>query len=83
MKPRAPLALVGCALAAVALACASSPKSPPGRKRTVLLSSSYDDVRVGKESAEQVKAQTGLYDDPSIDAYVDRGFQAWLTSYQR
>jgi predicted Zn-dependent protease len=64
------IALLACAAAAAALACASSPKAP-ARKKTVLLSSSYDDSRVGKETAQQVQAQTGLLDDPALAAYVD------------
>ena len=70
MKARRPFALLACAAVAAALACASSPK-PPARKKTVLLSSAYDDARVGKESAQQVQAQTGLLDDPALNAYVD------------
>jgi predicted Zn-dependent protease len=65
--PRA-LALALCGVAV--LACASAPKQS-ARKRTVLMTSVYDDARVGRENAEQVKSDMGLLDDPALAAYVD------------
>src|SRR5262245_18635587 len=57
---------------ALGLACASSPKSPAGgaKKRTVLMSE-YDDSRVGRESAQDVKAEIGWLEDAALAAYVD------------
>jgi predicted Zn-dependent protease len=54
---------------AVALGCAGSPKEKPG-KRTVLMSE-YDDARVGRESAQDVKAEIGVLEDAALAAYVD------------
>src|SRR5262245_8772963 len=56
---------------ALGLACASSPKSPAGgaKKRTVLMSE-YDDSRVGRESAQDVKAEIGWLEDAALAAYV-------------
>ena len=56
-------------------ACASSPeggtaaKRKEARRRTVILTSK-DDVRVGREGAEQVAAEIGTFDDPELEAYV-------------
>jgi predicted Zn-dependent protease len=52
------------------LGCASSPKEPAAKKRTVLMTE-YDDARVGRESAKDVKAEIGVLDDPDLAAYVD------------
>ena len=55
--------------------CASSPdgsaaaKQKEARRRTVILTSK-DDVRVGREGAEQVAAEIGTFDDPELEAYV-------------
>jgi len=52
-------------------ACASSPdgsaaaKRKEARRRTVILTSK-DDVRVGREGAEQVAAEIGTVDDPEL-----------------
>jgi predicted Zn-dependent protease len=60
--------LIGGALV-VGLGCASSPKEPAAKKRTVLMTE-YDDARVGRESAKDVKAEIGVLDDPALAAYV-------------
>ncbi len=55
------------------LACA---KDTPERseatkkKRTILLSTEYDDLSAGEEAARQVEAEMGLYDSPELTAYV-------------
>jgi len=56
----------------VALGCATSPKAQPGaaKKRTVLMTE-YDDARVGRESAQDVKAEIGVLEDSALAAYVD------------
>jgi predicted Zn-dependent protease len=71
---RLPLAIAWlCSAAlAVALGCASTPKSQPGaaKKRTVLMTE-YDDARVGRESSQDVKAEIGVLEDAALTAYVD------------
>ncbi|MEE2663670.1 MAG: M48 family metalloprotease [Myxococcota bacterium] len=42
------------------------------KKRTVLLTTEYDDVRVGEEASQQVVAQMGLLEDPVLTEYVNR-----------
>ncbi|MEM9176992.1 MAG: M48 family metalloprotease, partial [Myxococcota bacterium] len=83
MSPRA--AKTGClGLALVALmigeiGCASSgPRDRAAaderakeRRRTVIMTT-QDNVRVGREAAEQVAAQIGTLDDPELVAYVER-----------
>jgi predicted Zn-dependent protease len=59
------------ALAVAALGCASSPKAKPAEKKRTVLMSEYDDARVGRESAQDVKADVGVLDDPALAAYVD------------
>ena len=57
------LALTGCA------GSGSKGKSGP-KKRTVLLSTEYDDVRVGAEASQQTIAAVGLLEDPELTEYV-------------
>lgn len=57
------LALTGCA--------GSGSKGKSGsKKRTVLLSTEYDDVRVGAEASQQTIAAVGLLEDPELTEYV-------------
>jgi predicted Zn-dependent protease len=53
-------------------ACAggSSKGKSGGKKRTVLLNTEYDDVRVGEETSRQMIASVGLLEDPTLNAYV-------------
>src|SRR5688572_20942940 len=61
--------LLGAALT-LALGCASSSqKKPDAKKRTVLMTE-YDDARVGRESAQDVKSEIGVLDDPALASYV-------------
>jgi predicted Zn-dependent protease len=60
-------------LAVAAIGCASSPKKSAAKKaankRTVLMTE-YDDARVGRESAQDVKADIGVLEDVDLTAYV-------------
>jgi len=51
--------------------CASGSSSKGEKKRTVLLSTEYDDIKVGAEASEQVMAQIGVIEDPILSAYVN------------
>ena len=53
-----------------ACACSGPPKSGEKKGRTIL-STTYDDARVGQEASEDVAAQIGVLDDPALNAYVD------------
>jgi predicted Zn-dependent protease len=69
---RIPPAIAGLCIGvlAVAFGCASSPKAQPAKKRTVLMTE-YDDAQVGRESAQDVKAEVGVLEDTALAAYVD------------
>lgn len=61
------------AFAATALAttgCASSPKSGKGKPKRVVLSTEYDDARVGRDASVDVKNELGALDNAELDAYV-------------
>jgi len=66
------LALALIAVLALVVGCASGGSKSKKKKRTVLLSTEYDDVRVGNEAAEQAIAQMGMFDDPALTEYVNR-----------
>jgi predicted Zn-dependent protease len=71
MAPRcitASISLLLCALVAT-VGCASSSKKPEKKKRTVL-STHYDDARVGRETSKAVAAQMGVVADDPLTAYV-------------
>jgi predicted Zn-dependent protease len=40
------------------------------RKRTVLLSTEYDDLAVGEDASAEIEAEMGLYDSPALTAWV-------------
>ena len=62
---------VGIVFALLALfACASSPPAPQKPRRSVLLSE-HDDEVVGRESAQDVKAEIGVLEDSDLTAYVN------------
>jgi predicted Zn-dependent protease len=62
---------VGIALALLALlACASSPPKGQPPRRSVLLTE-HDDAVVGRETAQDVKAEVGVLEDSELTAYVD------------
>ena len=74
--------LVGLVLVALLLACFGCASSgsrnkeaaderAKERRRTVIMTT-QDNVRVGREGAEQVAAQIGTLDDPELVAYVER-----------
>jgi predicted Zn-dependent protease len=66
IRPRRFLASAGLGLAL--LSCASAP--PPDRPRTTILLTEQDDVRAGRQGAQDVAAQIGVLDDPALKAYV-------------
>lgn len=81
MSPRTPArrALRGLLAAAAALllsgACARHGGESPGeerpdKKRTILLSTEYDDLAAGEEAAREIEAEMGIYDSPALTAYV-------------
>jgi predicted Zn-dependent protease len=51
---------------------ARSEWSPHAMKKRTVLMSPLDDARVGREAARQVAAEIGLFDDPELNAYVQR-----------
>src|SRR5688500_20105456 len=57
------------ALAALAAGCATNPVT--GRSELALVSEGQE-IQMGKEYAEQVKASIGLYPDQNLQAYVSR-----------
>lgn len=74
--------LVGLALVALLIACGGCASSSSSRRaeaddrakerrRTVIMTT-QDNVRVGREAAEQVAAEIGTLDDPELVAYVER-----------
>jgi predicted Zn-dependent protease len=60
---------LACAVA-LAGACSSSPKSD-GKKQRTILSTEYDDARVGQQASEDVAAQIGVLEDAPVNAYVN------------
>lgn len=74
--------LVGLVLVALLIACGGCASSGSSRgaeasdrakerRRTVIMTT-QDNVRVGREAAEQVAAEIGTLDDPELVAYVER-----------
>jgi predicted Zn-dependent protease len=59
-----------CIAAFVLGACSGSSGKKPKQKRTVLYTE-YDDVRVGREGADEVARSIGVIDDSDLDAYVN------------
>lgn len=70
---RLPVRLAALGVAVLTVSCVGSAPAgdPSGRKRTVLLSTEYDDVAVGEEAAREIEAEMGLYEDAGLTAYVD------------
>ena len=68
----ASVSLLSCIAALCVAACAGSPKSSDQKPKRTVLSTKYDDARVGAESAKAVAAQMGLLNDAALDAYVTR-----------
>ena len=70
---RAPLA--SCSPPCLALACrarlAPARRSRPAKPKRTVLMTEYDDARVGRETAVDVKAEMGVLEDPALAAYVD------------
>jgi predicted Zn-dependent protease len=58
------------AVAAGLLASACGGGGQPAKKRTVLLSTEYDDLAVGEDAAREIEAEMGLYQNESLTEYV-------------
>jgi predicted Zn-dependent protease len=82
MKSRALALALVTTLALLGCAGGSSGKSKQ-KKRTVLLTTEYDDVRVGEEASQQVIAQMGLIEDPVLTEYINRIGQKLLRGVPR
>ena len=66
-------ALAWLVLLALAAGCAGKPpEDEDDRKKTVLLTTEFQDRDAGSEAAEEVAAQLGLVDDPELVEYVNR-----------
>lgn len=81
-SPMGSTRLVGLVLVALLIACGGCASSGSSRgaeasdrakerRRTVIMTT-QDNVRVGREAAEQVAAEIGTLDDPELVAYVER-----------
>jgi predicted Zn-dependent protease len=68
-RPRAAALALVAAAAALAPACATNPVTG---KRQLAFISEKDEIALGQQSAEQIKAQMGEYPDPKVQAYVSR-----------
>ncbi|MBW2272629.1 MAG: M48 family metalloprotease [Deltaproteobacteria bacterium] len=54
------------------IGCSGGGSRPPQEKqRQVLLSTEYDDVRLGDEASKQIEAEMGIFDDPELTTYVE------------
>jgi predicted Zn-dependent protease len=56
------------ALGLALISCASAPT--PDRPKTTILLTEQDDVRAGRQGAQDVASQIGVLDDPALKAYV-------------
>jgi predicted Zn-dependent protease len=63
-------------------ACSGSGQKPTKQKRTVLYTE-YDDVRVGREGADEVARSIGVIEDSDLDAYVNEIGQKLLRGVPR
>jgi predicted Zn-dependent protease len=62
-----------CGLLALAFGCANDLQSAERAardKKTILLSTVYDDERVGEDVAKEIEAEMGIYESPELTAYV-------------
>lgn len=69
MIPRSPARPL-LALPLVALALAACARNPVTGKRELSFVSEDQEIALGKQSAEQIKAQMGVYPDEKVQAYV-------------
>ena len=44
---------------------------PATPKKSVLLTTDFDDARIGAEAAKEMASQMGIVDDPQLQAYID------------
>jgi len=76
------IALSVAALVVALVTCLATAVSAERKKRDILLSEA-DDARIGREAAKSVPAQMGLYEDPELEAYVDKLGQRLLRGVPR
>ncbi|MEE2674827.1 MAG: M48 family metalloprotease [Myxococcota bacterium] len=63
---------------ALTLACATEPSESETsedrseKKRTILLSTEYDDLSAGEQAAREIEAEMGIYDAPELAAYISK-----------
>lgn len=57
--------------------------NPATGERQIALIGEAQEVRMGREAAEQIRAQIGLYDDAALQAYVERVGQALAAKSER
>ncbi len=72
---RRPPLLTPLLLAAAALlcaACAGSSGSSQTKPTRTILTTEYDDARVGAEASQTIQQEMGVLDDPELNAYVNR-----------
>jgi predicted Zn-dependent protease len=68
--------VLGTLVLGLASACAqdgldsATTDEPRKKKRTILLSTEYDDLAVGEEAAQSIEAEMGIYDSPELTRYV-------------
>jgi predicted Zn-dependent protease len=72
-----------CAAALVFGACSSSSGQKPRKQKRTVLYTEYDDVRVGREGADQVARSIGVIEDSDLDAYVNEIGQKLLRGVPR
>jgi len=68
---------------AIALALLANGAEAGERGKRDILLSEADDVRVGREAAKAVPAQMGLYEDPELEAYINKIGQRLLRGVPR
>lgn len=81
-RNHAKILLFTAALVITLVVCVGTAVSAERKKRDILLSEG-DDARIGREAAKSVPAQMGLYEDPELEAYVDKLGQRLLRGVPR
>jgi predicted Zn-dependent protease len=72
-----------CAAVLALGACSSSSGQKPRKQKRTVLYTEYDDVRVGREGADQVARSIGVIEDSDLDAYVNEIGQKLLRGVPR
>ncbi|MBW2694628.1 MAG: M48 family metalloprotease [Deltaproteobacteria bacterium] len=81
-RNHARISFFAAALVITLVVCLGTAVSAERKKRDILLSEG-DDARIGREAAKSVPAQMGLYEDPELEAYVDKLGQRLLRGVPR